>query len=197
MSDEHLFAEFIRRIRAGDEEAAAQLVRQFERVIRLEVRRRLHDPTLCRLFDSGDICQSVLASFFVRASAGQYELDQPQQLQHLLVAMARNKLASQARKLHSQRRDSRRDILRAEEHLASVTAGPSPERVVAGQDLLRAVRRHLTEEEQRLAELRGEGCTWPEIATRLGGNPQARRRQLTRALDRVTRQLGLEEVSDA
>src|SRR5437899_2840332 len=34
MSDEHLFAEFIRRIRAGDEEAAAQLVRQFDRVIR-------------------------------------------------------------------------------------------------------------------------------------------------------------------
>src|SRR5439155_15704953 len=109
MADEHVFAEFICRIRAGDEEAAAQLVRQFERVIRLEVRRRLHDPTLCRLLDSGDICQSVLASFFVRASAGQYELDQPQQLQHLLVAMARNKLASQARKLHSQRRDSRRD----------------------------------------------------------------------------------------
>ena len=35
------------------------------------------------------------------------------------------------------------------------------------------------------------------IAARLGGNPQARRRQLRRALDRVTRQLGLEEVSDA
>ena len=68
---------------------------------------------------------------------------------------------------------------------------------MAGRDLLRAVRRRLTEQEQRLAELRGEGCTWPEIASRLGGNPQARRRQLTRALDRVTRQLGLEEVSDA
>ena len=61
----------------------------------------------------------------------------------------------------------------------------------------RAQRRHLTEEEQRLAELRGQGCTWPEIAARLGGNPQARRRQLTRALDRVTQHLGLEEVSDA
>jgi DNA-directed RNA polymerase specialized sigma24 family protein len=192
--EEHSFADFIRRIRAGDPQAAVQLVRQFEPVIRLEVRRRLSDPALYRQFDSMDICQSVMLSFFMRARAGQYELDQPQQLLKLLVAMAHNKLAVQARKLRTQGRDSRREVAGDGPELKATA--PGPHRVVAGQDLLREVRRHLTAEEQRLTELRGEGHTWPEIAATLGGTPQARRRQMTRALDRVARHLGLDEVSD-
>ena len=87
------FAEFVRRIRAGDATAAAELVRRYEPVVRLEVRVRLGDPRLRRAFDSMDVCQSVLASFFVRAAAGQYELGGPGDLVRLLVAMARRKLA--------------------------------------------------------------------------------------------------------
>jgi hypothetical protein len=55
-----------------------------------EVRRRLNDPSLYPLFDSMDICQSVLASFFLRAAAGEYDLDGPAQLLRLLVGIARN-----------------------------------------------------------------------------------------------------------
>ncbi len=53
---------------------------------------RLTDPSLYRLLDSMDVCQSVLLSFFVRAAAGQYDLEQPQELLKLLVVMAWNKL---------------------------------------------------------------------------------------------------------
>jgi hypothetical protein len=70
MSDDQPFAEFIRRIRSGDAAAAAELIRRYELEVRLEVRMRLTDPRLRRQFDSVDICQSVLASFFVRAVAG-------------------------------------------------------------------------------------------------------------------------------
>ena len=38
-----------------------------------------------------------MASFFIRAASGQYELDSPEQLQKLLAAMAKNKLAFQIR----------------------------------------------------------------------------------------------------
>jgi RNA polymerase sigma factor (sigma-70 family) len=192
--EEQSFADFIRRIRAGDQEAAAELIREYEPVIRLEVRRRLRDPGLYRLFDSVDICQSVMMSFFMRAAAGQYELDQPQQLLKLLVAMAHNKLAFQARKLRAQRRDTRREIDGNGADLQAIS--PSQNRVVAGRDLLREVHRHLNGEERHLTELRGQGHTWPEIAATLGGTPQARRRQLTRALDRVAHHMGLDEVSD-
>src|SRR2546429_4167880 len=105
MTDPDSFAGFIRRIRAGDGEAATELVRRYEPLVRREVRLHLEDRRLGRLFDPDDVCQSVLASFFVRATAGQYDLNQPDQLLRLLVSMARNKLASAARRQTPQRRD--------------------------------------------------------------------------------------------
>jgi hypothetical protein len=94
MSEPETFADFVRRIRAGDEQAAAEMVRRYEPLIRREVRLSLEDRHLARVFDSMDICRSVLKSFFVRTAAGQYDLDTPAQLQRLLVTMARHKLAS-------------------------------------------------------------------------------------------------------
>jgi hypothetical protein len=41
MRDDTPFADFIRRIRAGDAQAAAELVQRYESVIRVEVRHRL------------------------------------------------------------------------------------------------------------------------------------------------------------
>src|SRR5438132_7188286 len=108
MADEETFTDFLRRIRAGDEQAAEELVRQYEPLIRREVRLHLEDRRLSRLFDSMDVCQSVLASFFVRVASGQYDLERPEQLLKLLMAMARNKLASQARRQHRKLRDQRR-----------------------------------------------------------------------------------------
>jgi RNA polymerase sigma factor (sigma-70 family) len=195
VSDPSQFADFIRRIRAGDGLAAEELVHRYEPLIRREVRLRL-DGQLGRLFDSMDVCQSVLKSFFVRTAAGQYDLDDPSQLVRLLVSMARNKLASEARKQHRQKRDNRRA---AEDELAleAAAAGQaSPSRVAAGRDLLDAVRQRLTEEERVLADLRGQGHTWEEIAQRIGGTAQARRVQFARALDRVACDLGIDGGAD-
>ena len=57
-----------------------------------------------------DICQSVLATFFVRAAAGQYDLDRPEGLRELLVAIAKNKLGGQIRRHRAQRRDARKGV---------------------------------------------------------------------------------------
>jgi RNA polymerase sigma-70 factor (ECF subfamily) len=195
--DPSSFAGFLRRIRSGDQGAAAELVRLYEPAIRLEVRRRLSDPGLLPLLGSMDVCQSVLASFFVRVGVGQYDLEGPGQLLGLLVAMARNKLASHVRRQHRQRRDSRRRAANADERLREcLDHAGAPDRLAEGKELLEKVRQALTAEERQLAELRAEGLTWPEVAARVGGQAQARRRQLGRALSRVARQLGLEEVAD-
>src|SRR5215212_4799414 len=95
----------IRGIRAWEPDAAAELFRSYEPAIRRAVRVRLADARLGNLLDSMDICQSVLKSFFVRAAAGQYDLETPEQLLKLLASMARNKLTTQARGEHAQRRD--------------------------------------------------------------------------------------------
>jgi RNA polymerase sigma-70 factor (ECF subfamily) len=65
--------------------------------------------------------------------------------------------------------------------------------VAADRDLLAEVRQRLTAEERELADLRGQGLTWEEVAARVGGTAQARRVQLTRALDRIARELGIED----
>ena len=191
---ENEFPDFIRRIRAGDQQAAVELVRKYEPVIRMEVRLRLSDPSLYRLFDSMDICQSVLASFFVRAAAGQYELDKPEQLLKLLVAMARNKLAFQARKQNYQKRDHRRVASVGPEEMELSGRDPSPSQIVAGKELLEEFRSRLSDDELQLADLRAQELEWGEIARRLGGTAQARRKQLARAIDRVSHELGLDEV---
>lgn len=194
MSQPCTFAEFVRRIRAGDEAAAAELVRQYEPLIRREVRLRLENGRLGQVLESLDICQSVLASFFVRTAAGQFELDCPEQLLKLLVRMARNKLASAARYQHRLRRDQRRLTAGGSAVLAHVAAaGPSPSDLVACRELLQRLLAVLSPDEKRLAELRGQGLAWADIAQEVGGTPQARRVQLARAVGRAARQLGLDE----
>ncbi len=186
--------ELFGRLRQGDEQAAAELFRRYEPAIRRRVRvwLRLQDARLRRVFDSMDVCQSVLASFFVRAAAGQYELNEPEQLIALLFRMARHKLAHHVAGQQAQRRDVRRH----EDAAAAATVSDpaaSPSSQVAGRELLQEVRRRLDAEERRLAELRAEGREWGDIATELGGTAEGRRKQLTRALDRVAQQLGLDD----
>jgi RNA polymerase sigma-70 factor (ECF subfamily) len=189
------FADFIRRIRAGDDRAARELVERYEPVIRREVRLRLRDERLSSRFDWTDICQSVMASFFVRAAAGQYDLEQPEQLLGLLVVMTRNKLTQQVRRHRSDRRDYRRLEARDPAYLdARSAAAPSPSRLVAGRELLNEFRRRLSEDERRLADLRAQGCEWAEIAASVGGTAEACRKQLARALDRVEQQLAASEA---
>jgi hypothetical protein len=114
----------------------------------------------------------------------------------LLVGMVCNKVAFQVRKQHAARRDSRRRVEVAPDELDTLTDGISSGRVAAGRDLLREFRQRLSIEERQLADLRGAGCPWDEIATRLGGTAVARRKQLARAARRVAAELGLNEGAD-
>jgi RNA polymerase sigma-70 factor (ECF subfamily) len=186
------FAEFLGRVRAGDEGAARELVRKYEAAIRLEVRVRLRQRQLRRYFDSMDICQSVLGSFFVRAALGQFDLDRPEELLKLLVGMTRNKLAYQVRKQRAKCRDSRRVADVPVQEVEAAAGGPGPAEVAAGREALQQFRARLSAEERQLADLRAQGHAWAEIARCLGGTQQARRMQLMRAADRVARELGLE-----
>jgi RNA polymerase sigma factor (sigma-70 family) len=191
MSEQNI-ADFVRRIRAGDEQAAADLVRQYEPLVRREIRLRLTDPGLCRVLDSMDICQSVMSSFFVQAACGRYELDEPGQLIKLLIGMARNKLASAARRQRAKRRDTRRLVPTEINEMDPPGECATPSQIVAGKELLQEVQQRLSEEERDLALRRAQGQPWEAIAAELGGTPDGRRVQLSRALDRVAKQLGLD-----
>ncbi len=191
MVDEDSFTTYVRRLRSGDAQAAAELVRQYESTIRLEVRMRLRDSRLRRHFDSMDVCKSVLATFFIRAAAGQFNLQKPEQLVRLLVGIARNKLSTRSKHPRAQKRDARKLEALDPERLGA--AGSSPSELVAAEELLCEFRRRLSEEERRLADLRAAGHAWAYIAAQMGGTPDGRRVQLDRAISRVRGELGLEE----
>lgn len=192
MLEQAAFDVLIGRIRAGDEQAAAELVRLYEPLIRREVRLRIRDRRLMRLFESGDVSQSVLGSFFARTALGEYDLETPAHLVKLLVAMTRNKVATAAQRQHRQRRDYRRTGGAADlDRVAD--PGPSPSELFSGKELLERFRAGLTDEERRIADLRKDGLGWVEITSEIGGTPQARRMQLARAIERVARQIDPDE----
>jgi RNA polymerase sigma-70 factor (ECF subfamily) len=190
------FAEWMKRVRAGDEEAAAELVRQYEQAIRVAVKVRLTDPRVRKLIDSSDVCQSVMASFFVRAAAGQFDLDDPQQLVALLVKMARNKLNMQVRRNRAQRRDVGRDEAVSESAPPVADRQPGPEQHAAGRELLDLLLTRLDAPERELAQRRALGQGWNDIARDLGGTPQGHRMRLARAIDRLAPELGLDSADE-
>jgi RNA polymerase sigma-70 factor (ECF subfamily) len=193
LSDEDSFRTLIRRVRAGDSQATTELVRKYEPAIRLAVHVRLTDPRLRRILDSMDICQSVFFSFFARVASGEYELNTPEQLLKLLTTMARNKVITYAHKHKAARRDYRRLQDDSAARKEFVDPSPTPGELVAEQELLHEFRNRMTEDVRRLADLRVTGLSWDEVAAQVGGNPNALRMKLTRALDRISRELGLDQ----
>ena len=197
MTEAPEFRELIRRVRDRDQDAAQELVRRYESVIRRVIRIRLRDAGMRRLLDSTDICQSVLASFFIRTALGQYEVDSPAQLLNLLTTIARNKLTNQAARLRAKRRDIRRDADSADLSPNVADDASDPSEQASARELLEKVRDRLDPRERYLAEQRALGRTWQELADELGGTDVALRKKLTRALNRVMTDLGLGDDGDA
>jgi RNA polymerase sigma-70 factor (ECF subfamily) len=185
------FRELIRQVRSGNQDAAAELVRLHESAIRRAVRFRLFNARLRTSFDSMDICQSVLASFFVRVAAGQYDLETPEQLVNLLTTMARNKLASRARKERARER-AVRHLDEPSELNEPRSTEPDPSDVSSARELCREALLRLNDEERELVALRHQGCDWESIAREKKSTPVALRKRLSRALDRVLHEVGLE-----
>jgi RNA polymerase sigma-70 factor (ECF subfamily) len=78
-----------------------------------------------------------------------------------------------------------------------VAAGDaSPSQHAAGRELLVEFRKRLSSEEAELVDLRVQGREWADIAAERKESAEALRKRLTRALDRVAQQLGLDEAVD-
>jgi RNA polymerase sigma-70 factor (ECF subfamily) len=191
--EQAVFCSLLGQVRAGNAEAATKLVRHFEPAIRNFVRLKLTDPHMRQQLDSVDVCQSVLGEFFVRVAAGQFDLQEPGQLHKLLAIMARNKLFNHRRNQEAECRNHRRvQAGRASVFLRAVAdPGASPSRIVAGQELLKAVRRQLSADERDLMDQRVSGRQWDEIAADKGEPGDTLRKRFARAMDRVASYLRL------
>jgi RNA polymerase sigma-70 factor (ECF subfamily) len=182
-------AQLLAAVRLGDDDAARELVLRYESAIRVAVRTHLSDPRLRRLFDSMDVCQSVLASFFANMTEGDYDLHAPGQLMALLTTMAQNKLNTRIRDQYRKRRDIRRIMGVTIEDARVASPQPGPARRLEDRDLLDHALAMMTPEIRAIAVRRMDGQLWPAIADALGGTAEARRKQFERALAPIVESL--------
>jgi len=187
MKFENDFKTFLQALRAGDPQAAEELVRRHEADIRNAVRRRLADPRVGRLFESVDICQSIMAHFLEVARDGLPDFASPEDLRRYLLQMAFNNLRTKAR----HERPHQGDI---PPPLEPAAADPSPSEVLIRDELVEAIRARLTPHDFRIFELRAAGHSWPEVADMIGGSPAALRMRHARAVAKLMEEGLFQEV---
>ncbi len=187
------FEDLLVRVRAGDEDATAEFCRLFEAEIKAVARVRLRMSQANRLAQPSDVAQLVLASFFIRMALGQYTVSSPDKLRALLTRMVHNKVVDLARRPESRL-----------PRLSSVSPGvvlPEPGDSGRSQlsdmlwrDACKRILARFSDSERHVSEMRAQGRTWEEVGATLGEKPNTVRVRFERAVKRVTRGLGLEEL---
>ncbi len=166
-SQDNDFRLLMRRVVAGSEEAARQLVEEYGESLRRAVRRALN-ARLRSKFDSLDFAQVVWCSFF-RARERLERFDRPDELVAFLVGMARNKVGLEARRrLQTNKYNVNREHAWSEDsrkEQAEIPDGqPSAiEVAIAGEELERMLS-HAPPALRKIIHLRLQGLTHEEIA---------------------------------
>jgi RNA polymerase sigma factor (sigma-70 family) len=196
MSRDTSFLQLMERVRQGDQAAATELHRTYSEPVQRLIRVRMTSDGLRRQLDSSDVCQSVFADFFVRMALGQYDFSEPAQLVKLLTTMARNRVIYHAERHQAAIRDVRRVEPAAVENFDIPASKETPSQIASTRELVERFESRLTDDERSLVGHRRAGKTWDEIGAELKRTPDAVRKQYERAIDRVSRELGLSEIAD-
>lgn len=179
----------LERIRAGDEDAARELLRLYEAEVRLVVRRQL--PRLLRSrFDSLDFLQSVWGDFFQRVRTGPAEFQDARHLVGFLARAAKNKVIDQYRRAASRKADMHREepIFAAGGRPRELEdGGDSPSELAEAREEFDRLLGLLPEQRRHLVELKAEGLSSREIGDRLGISE----RTVQRVLEELRRRAGI------
>ena len=170
------FQELINRVRAGDEDAASQLVADYGNHVMAAVRFRLGQRIRVRC-DSHDIAQAIWKSFFELAEAQQ--IDSPQQLVAILAAMSLNKLSDAYRKHlvakpRAMSREDRRPLKLNDRRLPDDNTTPS--QFAIARERFHRIFSKCTPTEQEVVRRRLAGDTFADIGASLGISERTARR---------------------
>jgi RNA polymerase sigma factor (sigma-70 family) len=191
--EEEELKQFLARIRAGDEDAARELLRRYEAKVRLVVRRQL--PKLMRSrFDSQDFVQSIWGSFFRRIKDSPLELQDAGNLIGFLARAARNKVIDEYRRASSRKHDMRREesMWEGAEHRELADAAETASEVAEASEALVQLRGLLPENRREVLELKAAGFSTAEIAARLGLSE----RTVRRVIEDLRRRAGIDDAEE-
>lgn len=182
--------DLIARWQDGDQDAADALFHRYvERLLALAQTRL---PTwLARHVDAEDVVQSAYRSFFTGARAGRYVLARSGDLWRLLVAITVHKLQRQVehhtagKRSVFRQRSLRPDHGLLEVPLESLAREPTPAEAAAVADTLERICRNLAPLTRQMFELRLQGYSLDEIATRTSRCERTVRRLLEQVKERL------------
>ena len=187
VSDEE-FSALMARVRGGETDAAAELVRMYEPEIRRAARLKLHDPEMRRIVDSIDISQSVFGKFFSNLGEADFDLQKSVQLLALLTKMTSNRIIDEHRKLTAAKSGGDGMTVGIDPEQFS-TPAPGPRTDLISKEEISAARSLLAADELMLLDRRQAGDSWDDIAQDVGHSAEALRKKLDRALKQVRENL--------
>ncbi len=180
------FSTLLAKARQGDQDALAQLSRQYEPKLRI-VARVLLGPALRPYLDSTDLVQSVHRSLMLGIKRQQYDIAGPENLVALALTLVRRKVARKWRRMQRQQRFDRGGSETGDlaNLLTSLSGADNPARTVELREQVDHVCANLDETERKIFELRSQGYSTAEIACQLGLNGGTLRVRMTRLRQRL------------
>ena len=168
--------------RGGDQQAARQIYERYiERLLPL-ARRRLGRKISGRI-DAEDVLQSVFRTFFQRAQAGRFQVEDEHDLCKLLVRITVHKTLRRIAAETAAKRDPDREEggAASQDCLADLLSRePTPEEAIDFLDQLEHLLHQLRPQEREILQLRLQGCTNDEVAKKLGTYDRRIRRTIER-----------------
>jgi RNA polymerase sigma-70 factor (ECF subfamily) len=182
--------DLLARWRAGDQQAAAELVGRYADRLLALARSQLPSK-LARRVDAEDVVQSVYRSLFTGAREGLPDVQRGGDLWGLLVTITLRKIYDQVERNAAGKRAVSRDVsFGTEDSLLRLQPDvlaqyPSPLAAVALADELEKIMRSLDPLERRMFELRLQGFKLEEIAAEV----DCSERTVIRALKEIKQRL--------
>ncbi|HAY83117.1 MAG TPA: sigma-70 family RNA polymerase sigma factor [Planctomycetaceae bacterium] len=165
-------------LRNGDENAAWDLIEQYEHHLRRVVRRKL-DERMRSKFDSVDFVQMVWTSFF-RHPSRVVGFDEPDQLIRYLVQVAKHKVIQEyRRRLQSQKYDVTKEQSLNDSRAGGVISPMSvdtPSEIAIARERWANLMNNQSERNRQIVRMRISGATYQEIADKLDINERTARR---------------------
>jgi len=166
------FAEFLTRLRSGDDAAAQELFGRFTYQL-IALASRHIDAGLRHKVETEDVVQSVYKSFFFRYGAGNQDLSNWNSLWGLLALITTRKCAERAAFHRAERRDMAREAAPPSRDepapwMEPIGREPTPLEAAVLSETVEQLLTGLDAEERPILELSLQGFTTREISDRLG-----------------------------
>lgn len=185
------FNTLVERLRAGDEEAAAEVFGRF--VTRLIALTRAHlEKSIRNKEDPEEVVQSVFRSFFRRQREGQFTLDSWESIWSILTVIALRKCHNRVEFFRAARRDVQREVPLATtgESAArweAVAREPTPAEAAVLADTVEHLMRGLEATDRAILSLHLQDYSVPEICAQVGYAERTVWRSLNRIRNRLRR----------